>query len=181
MNANWKEHCPKSSSISVHLHRDSVAGAARSVSDVAFNGRPLSAGPASRTGWRPDLDPAQRVVLLERECDGDEALRREIESLLDSDERTGGFIEEPISAIPRDLFPATEESVAGRKFGAYQVIREIGRGGLGVVYLAARADDNTKSKSRSRSFGAGSIRTNIRRFRTERQILAQLDHPKSRD
>src|SRR3954447_13719130 len=85
-----------------------------------------------------DLDPNQRVALLDRECGGDESLRVEIESLLESDKQTDGFIEQPAFAIPRDLFPDdVEKPVVGRQFGAYQVIREIGRGGLGAVYLAA--------------------------------------------
>jgi len=66
-------------------------------------------------------------------------LRREIEALLDADAQGSGFIDEPIAAIPADLL--TEEDFAGRQFGAYRVLREIGRGGLGAVYLAARADE----------------------------------------
>src|ERR1700716_2842931 len=70
-----------------------------------------------------DLAPNERAALLSRECDGDDALRREIESLLDSDNHTGGFIEQPVFEIPHDLFPEADESLAGRQFGAYQVIR----------------------------------------------------------
>jgi eukaryotic-like serine/threonine-protein kinase len=126
-----------------------------------------------------DLDPTQRAALLEKECGGDQALRSEVESLLESDELTGGFIEEPAFAIPRDLFPDdAEEPVAGRKFGAYQLIREIGRGGLGAVYLAARADDEYRKEVAIKVIRRGLDTDDIiRRFRNERQILAQLDHP----
>ena len=126
-----------------------------------------------------DLDPNARTALLEKECGGDEALRSEIESLLKSDEQTDGFIEQPVFAIPRDLFPDNvEEPVAGRHFGAYQVIREIGRGGLGAVYLAARADDEYRKQVAIKVIRRGLDTDDIiRRFRTERQILAQLDHP----
>ena len=69
----------------------------------------MSAGLESRNCSRPqlDLNPDQRATFLERECDGDQALRAEIESLLKSDEQTGAFIEQPAFRIPRDLFPET--------------------------------------------------------------------------
>jgi len=125
-----------------------------------------------------DLAPRERAVLLSKECDGDEALRREIESLLDSDNQVDGFIEQPAFKIPQDLFPEEEESLAGRQFGAYQIIREIGRGGLGAVYLAARADDEYRKEVAIKLIRRGLDTEDIlRRFRNERQILAQLDHP----
>ena len=106
-------------------------------------------------------------------------LRREVESLLESDSQTDGFIEQPVLEIPRDLFPeAPEESLVGRQFGAYQIIREIGRGGLGAVYLAARADDEYRKEVAIKLVRRGLDTEDIlRRFRNERQILAQLDHP----
>jgi len=126
-----------------------------------------------------DLSPNARGALLKRECDGDDALRREVESLLDSDAQTDAFIELPVLEMPRDLFPEpTEESLAGRQFGAYQVIREIGRGGLGAVYLAARSDDEYRKQVAIKLVRRGLDTEDIlRRFRNERQILAQLDHP----
>jgi serine/threonine protein kinase len=125
-----------------------------------------------------DLAPNERAVLLSNECGGDDALRREIESLLDSDDHTDGFIEKPAFEIPRDLFSDADESLAGRQFGAYQVIREIGRGGLGAVYLAARADDEYRKQVAIKLVRRGLDTEDIlHRFRNERQILAQLDHP----
>jgi len=127
-----------------------------------------------------DLAPNERASLLSDECDGDDALRREVESLLESDSQTDGFIEQPVLDIPRDLFPEApeEESLVGRKFGAYQIIREIGRGGLGAVYLAARSDDEYRKQVAIKLVRRGLDTEDIlRRFRNERQILAQLDHP----
>jgi serine/threonine-protein kinase len=126
-----------------------------------------------------DLAPNERATLLNNECDGDTALRREVESLLESDSQADGFIEQPVLDLPRDLFPeAPEESLVGRQFGAYQIIREIGRGGLGAVYLAARADDEYRKEVALKLIRRGLDTEDIlRRFRNERQILAQLDHP----
>jgi non-specific serine/threonine protein kinase/serine/threonine-protein kinase len=126
-----------------------------------------------------DLAPNERVTLLNNECDGDDALRREVESLLASDAQTDGFIEQPALKMPRDLFPEpSDESLVGRQFGAYQIIREIGRGGLGAVYIAARADDEYRKEVAIKLVRRGLDTEDIlRRFRNERQILAQLDHP----
>ncbi len=76
-----------------------------------------------------ELLPQDRAAFLEKECGNDESLRREVEALLEADAQSDGFIEQPISAIPADLL--AEEEFAGRHFGPYEVIREIGRGGLG--------------------------------------------------
>jgi serine/threonine protein kinase len=126
-----------------------------------------------------DLTPNERATFLRKECDGDTALRREVESLLDSDAQTDGFIEQPALEMPRDLFPERpEDSLVGHQFGAYQVIREIGRGGLGAVYLAARVDDEYRKEVAIKLVRRGLDTEDIlRRFRNERQILAQLDHP----
>ena len=123
-----------------------------------------------------DLEPGERAALLDRLCHGDPDLRSEVESLLASDDEAGTFIESPASAIPRDLLP--ESDYAGRSFGAYRIIREIGRGGLGAVYLAARADDQYRKEVAIKVVKRGLDTDDIlQRFRAERQILAQLDHP----
>jgi serine/threonine protein kinase len=78
--------------------------------------------------------------------------------------------------VPRapDLMP----SIEGQRFGAYQVIREIGRGGMGAVYLAARADDQFKKRVALKILRADiNAQEVLSRFRHERQILASLDHP----
>jgi serine/threonine-protein kinase len=126
-----------------------------------------------------DLPPDQRAAVLEERYGGDVALRKEVEALLAADEETTSFGEQPVFAIPEDLFPReSEAAVVGRRFGVYQVIREIGRGGLGAVYLAARADDEYRKEVAIKLIRRGLDTDDIlRRFRTERQILAQLDHP----
>lgn len=126
-----------------------------------------------------DLPPDERAALLEKQCRDDAALRQEVEALLAADAQTTSFGEQPAFVIPEDLFPQeSEERLAGRRFGVYQVIREIGRGGLGAVYLAARADDEYRKEVAIKLIRRGLDTDDIlRRFRTERQILAQLDHP----
>ena len=126
-----------------------------------------------------DLPPEERRAVMEKECGDDAALRKEVESMLAADAQTTSFGEQPAFVIPKDLFRNDEEEpLAGRRFGVYQVIREIGRGGLGAVYLAARADDEYRKEVAIKLIRRGLDTDDIlRRFRTERQILAQLDHP----
>jgi serine/threonine protein kinase len=115
--------------------------------------------------------------LLDRACGGDDALRREVESLLEADSESEGFIEQAPFELPRELF-AENGSAAGQQFGAYKVISEIGRGGLGTVYLAARADEQYQKRVAIKLVRRGLDTDDIlRRFRNERQILAQLEHP----
>ena len=126
-----------------------------------------------------DLTPADRAALLEKECGDDETLRRDVESLLESDDHAGDFIEDPPFSIPRDLFPVGgDEPFVSQEFGTYTSIRELGRGGLGSVYLAARSDDEYRKEVAIKVIRRGLDTEDIlRRFRNERQILAQLDHP----
>ncbi len=89
---------------------------------------------------------AERSSWLADACAGDEALHREVESLLVAHAGAGRFLE--TAAIARDgaaeaVAAVARESLglaAGRRIGPYRIVRELGHGGMGVVYLAARAD-----------------------------------------
>lgn len=122
-----------------------------------------------------DLAPGERPAFLDRACSGDEALRREIQTLLDSDRKNGETIARVVEHEAESLFGLT--SMVGSRLGAYRVLREIGRGGMGSVYLATRADDqfqkNVAIKVVKRGMDTAEV---LRRFQHERQILAGLDH-----
>ena len=121
-----------------------------------------------------ELDEAERSAFLDATCQGDGDLRHEVESLLDSEPEIGDFIEAPIFRIlPEDATPLAE----GQRIGAYRVVREIGRGGMGTVYLAERADEEFEKRVAIKLIRRGMDSDEIvRRFRSERQILAHLDH-----
>ena len=127
-----------------------------------------------------ELPPNKRGDFLASACDGDSSLRAEIEKLIDGSDRAGSFIEVPpsLDEIPIALTESAGESLDGLRLGTYEVIREIGRGGMGTVYLAARADEEFRKLVAIKLVTAGFDHESIiQRFRTERQILAGLDHP----
>lgn len=133
--------------------------------------------------------PAARPSFLVQASNGDDELRREVESLLQADEQASHFLDDPIladiSTAPLNLHNdediATADdlpSLIGKRIGAYKIERELGRGGMGAVYLAVRADSMFQKRVAIKIVKRGMDTDFIlRRFRRERQILATLNHP----
>ena len=124
--------------------------------------------------------PEERSAYLAQVCAGDESLRRQVETLIVSYKRAENFIEVPalaVSSTDETLIDEPSTSFIGRRVGSYKIVREIGRGGMGSVYLAVRADDEYQKRVAIKLIKRG-MDTDfiIRRFRNERQILASLDH-----
>lgn len=125
--------------------------------------------------------PETRGAWLESACAGDPGLRAEVASLLESDAAAvAGFVGANVRQAVLDL---REEGVAkpameGRLVGHWRLIRELGQGGMGTVYLAARADRQYESQAAVKLVRRG-LDTDfiLHRFRRERQILARLEHP----
>jgi serine/threonine protein kinase len=123
------------------------------------------------------LDAAQRPSFLDRACDGEPELRRELESLLASHEQAGtAFLKNPAADLKAALSPVSTR--VGHRIGVYQIVEEIGHGGMGEVYRAVRADGQyTKEVAIKLVRGGYDSRFVLERFLNERQILASLDHP----
>jgi len=122
-----------------------------------------------------DCEPAARAELLDASCEGDAALRAEVESLIEA-HGDGGFTSEG-HEFESVLEAYAAQAAAGRRIGAYRVEREIGHGGMGRVYLATRADDVFEKRVAIKVLRDQETASVRARFRTERQILATLDHP----
>jgi serine/threonine protein kinase/tetratricopeptide (TPR) repeat protein len=123
------------------------------------------------------LDGQAREAFLREACAGDQTLLADVERLLAADDRAGDFIVSPAVAPPSAWADAAE-SWAGRRVGPYNVVREIGRGGMGAVYLAERADGQYRQRVALKLIKRGMDTEQVlARFRAERQILASLDHP----
>jgi len=120
--------------------------------------------------------PEIRAGFLDRECGKDEELRREVESLLEASETVAdGFLDRPLLPVGDEPEP---EVRAGRRLGAYRILDQIARGGMGTVYRAVRADDTYRQQVAIKVLKRGLDTDEIvRRFHHERQILARLVHP----
>ena len=119
----------------------------------------------------------ERAAYLEKACSGDAELRGRVESLIEADGRTWSLLETP-AAAPSTSAPSGRLPSSGDRIGAYEVLSEIGHGGMGIVYLASRADKEFERKVAIKLSRAGLSGDSLeRRFRAERQIVAGLDHP----
>ncbi|MFN7948921.1 MAG: protein kinase [Blastocatellia bacterium] len=136
-----------------------------------------------------EMTESGRAAYLDAACKGDDTLRREVESLLSAESEAARQATLPLAvrldstALPvlQTVAPSADQNqgiTAGLRLGSYRLLREIGSGGMGAVWLAERADDEFRQlvavKLVRPSTGSREV---VRRFRHERQILASLEHP----
>jgi eukaryotic-like serine/threonine-protein kinase len=129
-----------------------------------------------------DLQPEARDAFLAEACASDVTLKNHVEALLSQHDSAGGVLEQPIYSTTElgafDQFVEDEDPMIGRRLGTYRIEREVGRGGMGAVYEASRADNEFHKRAAIKLVKRGMDTDFIlRRFRKERQILAALDHP----
>lgn len=105
----------------------------------------------------------------------DEETRREVEALLAFDPGASSFLSRDISIAASHALPELEGH--GYRCGPYRLIRLIGRGGMGAVYLAERKDADVKQNLAIKLLPLGAGNPQRERFLQERQILASLTHP----
>ncbi|MDQ4123355.1 MAG: protein kinase [Acidobacteriota bacterium] len=120
----------------------------------------------------------KRAAFLIEKCGADAELRGEIEDLLRFERESANFIEEPAFDAASCLLTEDEVLLTEKQIGNYRIVREIGRGGMGTVFLAERTDGlfekRVAIKILKRGMDTDAI---LKRFTMERQILAALDHP----
>jgi serine/threonine-protein kinase len=130
------------------------------------------------------LPTADRSAYLENACAGDDALRARVVAIL-GDSEMAAFLERPAAAFAAPLLEvasppavAPDGGTVELVVGPYRVLREIGRGGMGAVYLAERADGQFRQGVALKLIRQGADDDTARlRFLRERQILAGLHHP----
>ena len=126
-----------------------------------------------------DLPVDRRAAFLDRACVGDPDLRREIEEILGADEKAGDFLAAPVdlSAVGLPDDDGGDASAAGTSIGPYRVVREIARGGMGVVYEAEQKSPRRPVALKVILGGRHVDAEAVRMFRRETDSLARLRHP----
>jgi eukaryotic-like serine/threonine-protein kinase len=123
-----------------------------------------------------DIHPSERAAFLDRMCSGDTEARMEVESLLRADAAGESAV---YAAIESEVASMLVESwPVDAQLGSYRLLKEIGRGGMGTVYLAERADGQFRKQVAVKMVRPGmDTEFILARFRRERQVLGRLDHP----
>jgi serine/threonine protein kinase/Tol biopolymer transport system component/tetratricopeptide (TPR) repeat protein len=120
--------------------------------------------------------PVERSSFLNEACSNDPSLRGEVESLIASYERAGGFIESPAFEVMAESL-ANDAMAIGSSLGPYKIIERLGAGGMGEVYLAE--DTRLGRKVAVKVLPAHFTRNNerVRRFQQEARAASALNHP----
>ncbi len=124
------------------------------------------------------LDVSARAAHLELACAGDEALRAEVESLLAASERDAGFLAENAFNVGLQVLSgARAKRLEGERIGRYQILRRLGIGGMGEVYLA---EDTQLGRKIALKFLSGKLVDDNwakRQLVKEAQAVAMAEHP----
>ncbi|MBT8485282.1 MAG: protein kinase [Phycisphaerales bacterium] len=131
-----------------------------------------------------DLPEEQRGTALDEKCGGDTALRSEVEALLfhhvatiESTDADGSMNAAPSSLVTQVASPTDDGEHDIKQIGAYRILHEVGRGGMGVVYLAVREDERFTRRVAIKLLKRGMDTEDVlRRFELERQMLAAMNH-----
>jgi serine/threonine protein kinase len=117
-------------------------------------------------------DPQNRATFLDRACEGDKALRTELEQLLAAHGSESSWLDRPLQL-------SDTGSWEGRIVGPYRLVRQVGSGGMATVYLAERSIGTVRQQVALKVIRPSFLADTqmMRRFEHEREILASLDHP----
>jgi serine/threonine protein kinase len=130
-----------------------------------------------------ELPEREHTAFLDEACAGDEALRQRLERMLDDERSDGAFLETPAlgaNAGGDDPGGAGElpHFAPGALLGPWRLVEPLGAGGMGMVWLAERADQQFEKRVALKLLRVGLDRDeDRRRFQLERQVLARLEHP----
>ena len=119
-----------------------------------------------------------REDYIRRECKDEDGIRVEVERLLQAHDNIPEWLDRPALAAANEFIPLDRLTLEGRNLSGYTLIREIGRGGMGSVYLAERSDEMFHRQAAVKLVlpQPGTVGI-MARFQQEREILASLDHP----
>ncbi len=122
-----------------------------------------------------ELPSEQRAGYVREACGSDDALLAEVESLLLHHNQADSLLENSPATRWASFEPA---ALTGKRIGVYKIVRQLGEGGMAVVYLGERDDEQFRRRVAIKMLRPGFYTAEIvHRFRNERQTLAALDHP----
>lgn len=122
------------------------------------------------------LQGEKRSTYLDNACAGDPDLLEEVTSLLEQEEQD--WLQDPIVNVQSSFVFSDDRALSDQTIGPYRVIKMIGSGGMGNVYLAVRDDDQFERFVALKVIRKGLVSDDVlKRFYSERQILASLNHP----
>src|SRR6266699_2657948 len=122
--------------------------------------------------------PEERASFLSEECHGDESLRKQVEAMVKSHERSGDFIESPAFAVaPELLIDEPTGDLIGQSIGHYRIESLLGVGGMGEVYLARDEQLGRKVALKLLPEHMTANETQLIRFKTEARTASALNHP----
>src|SRR5438128_2013057 len=125
-----------------------------------------------------DQDPDQTSAFLDTACEGDAALRREVEALLTSDQRAGRFMQSsPVGLATKIIQNQQADSLVGRTIGHYKISERIGTGGMGDVYLATDIVAGRKAALKLLPARFTGDAERLKRFQQEAHAVVALNHP----
>ncbi|NBC17570.1 MAG: tetratricopeptide repeat protein, partial [Bacteroidetes bacterium] len=124
------------------------------------------------------LPPPKRRAFLERLKAEDADLHAEVASLLDAHDASEDYFEDLSDRFVSPLMAQLEQGMSGpERIGPYRIVRRLGTGGMSVVYLAERDDGQFRHEVALKLIRSSRAEDHLRRFLSERQILASLNHP----
>jgi serine/threonine protein kinase len=124
-----------------------------------------------------ELPRPDRSAFVAGACDGNERLRREVESLLVAHDRAGSFGERTALSIATEWIAGQQETSISGRIGAYEILSLIGRGGMGEVYLARDTRLSRKVAVKLLRSALTSNADAVRRFEQEARAASSLNHP----
>ncbi|MFL6599124.1 MAG: serine/threonine protein kinase, partial [Chthoniobacterales bacterium] len=125
-----------------------------------------------------EQEPDQISAFLDTACEGDAVLRREVEALLESDQRAARFIETSSVGLATKVIQNQQaDSLVGRAIGHYKISESIGTGGMGEVYLATDITAGRKAALKLLPLRFTSDAERLKRFEQEARAVVGLNHP----
>ena len=125
-----------------------------------------------------DCEPDQLSAFLDQTCAGDEVLRGKVEALLASHQRAGSFIQNPVAALATRIVENRQaDLLIGQMIGHYKILKRIGAGGMGEVYLALDTTAGRQAALKVLPSHLTGYAERLKRFQQEARAVASLNHP----